>query len=95
LYDTGRESVIRRTIAAIPHAATTAEVPALLSFAFSNILVNRAMFVQVVEEATWWAERSTIDDSTRAHLLMMQSMVASVLGNWELTGRLAREAVTP
>jgi ATP/maltotriose-dependent transcriptional regulator MalT len=93
LYDTGRESVIRRTIAAIPHSATAADVPALLSFAFSNILVNRRIFVQVVEEATWWAERSTIDDSVRAQLLMLQSMVASVLGNWKLTGPLAREAI--
>lgn len=93
LYDLGRESVIRRTIAAIPHAATSAEVPALLSFAFSHVLVNRRIFVQVVDEAAWWAERSSIDDGTRAQLLMMQSMVASVLGDWQRTGPLARQAI--
>jgi LuxR family transcriptional regulator, maltose regulon positive regulatory protein len=93
LYDIGRESVIRRAIAAIPHAATSAEIPALLSFAFSHILVDRAVMVRVVEEAAWWAERSAIDDTVRAHLLLMQSMVASVVGDWRRTGPLAREGI--
>ena len=93
LYDLGRESVIRRVIAAIPHAATSVEVPALLSFAFSHVLVDRRIMVQVVEEATWWAERSPIDDATRARLMMMQAMVASVLGDWRRTGPIARDAI--
>jgi len=93
LYDSGREAVIRRTIAAIPHATTASDVPALLAFAFCNLLVDRRMFVQVVEEATWWAERTPIDNTVRARLLMLQSMTASVLGDWNLTGPLAREAV--
>jgi len=93
LYDSGREAVIRRTIAAIPHATTATDVPALLAFAFCNLLVDRRIFAQVVEEATWWAERSTVDDTVRAQLLMLQSMAASVLGDWSLTGPLAREAI--
>ena len=93
LYDSGREAVIRRTIAAIPHSTTASDVPALLAFAFCNLLVDRRIFAQVVEEATWWAERSTIDDTVRAQLLMLQSMAASVLGDWSVTGPLAREAI--
>ena len=93
LYDSGREAVIRRTVAAIPHATTASDVSALLAFAFGNLLVDRRMFVQVVEEATWWAERSTIDDTVRAQLSMMQSFVASVVGDWSLSGPLAREAI--
>jgi len=94
LYDSGREAVIRRTIAAIPHATTATDVPALLAFAFCNLLVDRRIFAQVVEEATWWAERSAIDDTVQAQLLMLQSMAASVLGDWTTTGPLAREAIS-
>ncbi|HZX53618.1 MAG TPA: helix-turn-helix transcriptional regulator, partial [Ilumatobacteraceae bacterium] len=93
LYDTGREAVIRRTIAAIPHATTASDVAALLAFAFGNLLVDRHTFVQVVEEATWWAERTTIDDTVQAQLLMMRSIAASVLGDWSITGALARDAI--
>src|SRR3954454_18318528 len=93
LYDTGREAVIRRTIAAIPHGTTASDVSALLAFAFGTLLVDRRIFVQVVEEATWWAERTTIDDTVQAQLLMMRSIAASVLGDWSITGALARDAI--
>jgi LuxR family transcriptional regulator, maltose regulon positive regulatory protein len=90
LYDTGREATVIRTIAAIPPDAPTADLDAMIGYAWCHLLVSRARFTQLVDEMTWWSDRSAPGEPTRARLTMLQSMAATVGGEWEDGARLAR-----
>ena len=50
LYDAGQESTIKRTIAAIPVEAATADLEAMLDFTWCHMLVNRRRFVELTEQ---------------------------------------------
>ena len=55
LYDTGRETTTLRTIAAIPTSTAAADLPSMIEFAWCHLLVSRRRFLEIVEQATWWA----------------------------------------
>ena len=94
LYDTGREATIVRTIAAIPGGVATADVESMLEYAWCHVLVDRHSFLEIVEQATWWAGRSDATPRVRGHLNTLQSIAATMSGRWVEGGALARQAMT-
>ena len=91
LYDSGRETTIRRAIAAIPDTVVTGDLEPMIDYAWCHLLVNRRRFLELVDEATWWASRSPVDQSLQARLTMLQSVAAQVSCDWAEAGRLARQ----
>jgi ATP/maltotriose-dependent transcriptional regulator MalT len=82
LYDNGRETTINRTIAALPPGLASAGIDAMLEFAWCHLFVDRRRFLELVEQATWWADRSPPDETLRARLTMLRSIAATLSGNW-------------
>lgn len=93
LYDSGREATVVRTIAAIPAEDATADLDAMIEYAWCHLLVSRSRFAELVDDMAWWAEQSAPGEVTRARLTMLQSMAATVGGDWHEGGRLARRGM--
>jgi LuxR family maltose regulon positive regulatory protein len=93
LYDTGRETTIHRTIAALPPAVAASDVESMLEFAWCHLLVDRRRYLELVEQATWWADRSPLDETLRARLTMLRSIAATVGGDWVEGKSLAERAM--
>ncbi len=93
LYDSGREATVVRTIAAIPAEDATADLDAMIEYAWCHLLVSRSRFAELVDDMTWWADRSAPGEATRARLTMLQSMAATIGGDWDEGGRLARRGM--
>jgi len=82
LYDNGREATIQRTIAALPPGIASSDLEGMLEFAWCHLLVDRRRFLELVEQATWWADRSAPDETLRARLTMLMSIAATLSGDW-------------
>ncbi len=80
LYDQGRESIIARSLEAIPRDVAASDVPALIDFAVSHILGPRPRFIETVRDAMWYAERSEQDYTPQ--LAALQSIALTMSGNW-------------
>ncbi len=93
MYDRGLEGTILRTIEAMPTEVAMADFESMLDFAWCLLLVDRRRFINVVEQATWWADHSTVDERLRNRLTMLQSSAAVVAGNWSESEDLARRAL--
>jgi LuxR family maltose regulon positive regulatory protein len=93
LYDSGREATVVRTIAAIPAEDATADLDAMIEYAWCHLLVSRSRFAELVDDMTWWADRSAPGEATLARLTMLQSMAATIGGDWDEGGRLARRGM--
>jgi len=93
LYDRGLESVILRTIDAIPTSVATADFDSMLEYAWCNVLVSRNRFLEYVSSLTRWAEAEDVDPVRRARLSMLRSMAATVEGDWSRGRSLADEAL--
>ncbi len=93
LYDSGQETTIQRTIAALPHELATADVESMLEFAWCHLLVDRRRFLELVDQVMWWADRSPPDETLRARLTMLQSIAATVSGDWLEGKALAERAM--
>lgn len=93
LYDSGREATVVRTIAAIPAEDATSDLDSMIEYAWCHLLVSRSRFAELVDEMTWWADRSAPGEVTRARLTMLQSMAATIGGDWNEGGRLARRGM--
>jgi LuxR family maltose regulon positive regulatory protein len=93
LYDSGREATIQRTIAAVPRELATADVESMLEFAWCHMLVDRRRFLELVDQATWWADRSPLDGTSGARLTMLRSIAATVGGDWLEGQALAERAM--
>ena len=93
LYDAGREAVVAGTIGAIPATVATGDVEAMVEFAWCHLLVDRRRFLELVEQLRWWCERSEARAPVCARVTMLQSMAATVNGEWASGGALAREAI--
>jgi LuxR family transcriptional regulator, maltose regulon positive regulatory protein len=93
LYDSGRETTIHRTISALPRELATADVESMLEFAWCHMLVDRRSFLELVDQATWWADRSPPDETLRARLTMLRSIAATVSGDWLEGKALAERAM--
>jgi LuxR family maltose regulon positive regulatory protein len=55
--------------------------------------VSRSRFAELVGDMTWWADRSAPGEATLARLTMLQSMAATIGGDWDEGGRLARRGM--
>jgi ATP/maltotriose-dependent transcriptional regulator MalT len=94
LYDSGREAMIHRTIAALPREVGTADLESMLEFAWCHMLVDRRRFLELVDQATWWAGRSsTVDGACGSRVTMLQSVAATVGGDWLEGKALAEQAM--
>ena len=93
LYDSGRETTVRRAIAAIPDTVVTGDLESMVDYAWCHLLVNRRRFLELVEQATWWASYSAVDQTLQARLTILQSVAAQVSCDWAEAGRLARQAL--
>ena len=93
LYDSGREATVRRTLAAIPAAVTAADLDSMIDYAWCHLLVDRRRFVELVEQLTWWADRSSPDGTVRARVKMLRASAAVVAGRWMESGALCREVM--
>lgn len=93
LYDSGREATVRRTVSAFDTDFVTADLESMIEFAWCHLLVDRRRFLELVEELSWWADRSTMDPTSAARVLMLQSMAATISGGWTEGGALARKAI--
>jgi hypothetical protein len=93
LYDTGRETTIHRTIAALPPELAGRDVESMLEFAWCHLLVDRRRYVELVERATWWADRSPLNERLRARLTMLRSIAATVGGDWVVGKAMAERAM--
>ena len=93
LYDSGWESTIRRTIAAISTESITGDLDARLDFASCHLLVSRRRFVELVEQMTWMTGRDRVDPVLEARLTILRSMAATASGHWSAGGDLARQAL--
>jgi LuxR family transcriptional regulator, maltose regulon positive regulatory protein len=82
LYDSGREATIQRTIAALPPGLGGADVESMIEFAWCHLLVDRRRYLELVEQAAWWADRSQVSETLRARLTMLRSIAAIMRGDW-------------
>ena len=93
LYDTGRETTIRRTIAAIPVEAASADLEAMIDFAWCHLLVGRRRFIELVEQLSWLAQRMKPEATLRGRVTILRSHVEVMTGQWTKSGTLARQAL--
>ena len=93
LYDSGRSATIQRTIAALPRELATADGESILEFAWCHMLVDRRRFLELVDQATWWADRSPLDGTSGARLTMLRSIAATAGGDWLEGQALAERAM--
>ena len=92
LYDTGREATILRTIVAIPPHIVAGDLDAMMEFAWCHLLVDRHRFLELVDQLRWWAERSP-EDTPPGRVAMLQSIAATMRGEWVDGGVFARRAM--
>ena len=93
LYDRGLEATILRAIEAIPTDTSVADFGSMLDHAWCLLLVDRRRYIEAVEQATWWADHSNVDERLRNRLTMLQASVAMLAGNWTDSEVLARQAL--
>ncbi len=94
LYDSGRETTVRRAIAAIPDTVVAGDLEPMIDYAWCHLLVNRRRFLELVDHATWWASPlHGRPEPLQARLTMLQSVAAQVNCDWAEAGRLARQVL--
>ena len=93
LYDTGREATIKQTIAAIASDVVTSDLECMIEFAWCHLLTDRRRFLEIVDQLTWWAERTPPPPTLTARLTVLRSMAATMRGRWVDGGVLARRAL--
>jgi len=94
LYDSGREMTIIRTIGGIPREVAAANLDAMLEFAWCHLLVDRRRFLEMVDQVTWWAgQASNLDETIRGRVSMLQSIAATIGGDWAAGTDLARRSM--
>ena len=84
---------MRRTIAAIPAAVAVSDLESMVEYAWCHLLVHRRRFVELVEQVTWWADKSRPNDTVRARVNVLRASAAVVSGRWVESGALNRQAM--
>ncbi len=82
LYDTGRHDIVRSTIQAMPVDAYATDFAATLEFTWCQVLVDRGRFLDGVARLSWWAQRTPVSGVLAARLTLLQSVAATVRGDW-------------
>lgn len=93
LYDRGYESTILRTIEAIPADVATIDLASMIDYAVSLILVSRTRLAEAVQQTAWCAE-SFSSPTTIGQVASLQSVLATMSGDWTSGRNLAHEATT-
>lgn len=93
LYDAGMGAVISRMIDAIPPEVSTADVDAVIEFAWCHLLISRQGFAAAVRQAGSWAQQSQLDDRHRSRLTMLEAVVQVVHADWKGSAQLARRGL--
>ena len=93
LYDSGREATVQRTIAAIPAAVAVSDLESMVEYAWCHLLVDRRRFVELVEQLTWWVDKSSPNDTVRARVNVLRASAAVVSGRWVESGALSRQVM--
>ena len=95
LHDSGRESTVQHTISRIPLNVATADLQSMMEFAWCHLLVDKHRFVESVDRASAAMERMADRDVVEVgRLRMLQSIRATVTGDWTAGGELAAEAMS-
>lgn len=83
LYDSGREDTIIRTIEAIPAGVGSADIEAMLEYAWCNLLVDRQRFLSSVDHVVAWSAREDdVSAAHRARVLILRAVAATLRGSW-------------
>ena len=94
LYDSGREATVKRTIAAIPTAVAVSDLDSMLDYAWCHLLVDRRRFIELVEQLTWWVDRSSPTTTPSAlRVNVVRAAAANVGGRWVESGALSRQVL--
>jgi LuxR family transcriptional regulator, maltose regulon positive regulatory protein len=94
LYDGGREATIARTLRRIPTQIATSDLTAIMEVAWCYLLVNRQRFLDAVDQMSVIARASEdIDTTSRARMTMLQSIAATLQGDWDKGAALAGRAL--
>ena len=93
LYDTGREATVTRTIAALPTSVAVNDLESMVDYAWCHLLVDRRRFVELVEQLTWWVDRSGPNDTLRSRVNVLRASAAIVSGRWVESGALNRQVM--
>ena len=93
LYDAGRHDIVCSTIQAMPVDAYATDFAATLEFTWCQVLIDRGRFLDGVARLSWWAQRTPISGVLAARLTLLQSVAATVRGDWVDGGRLARQSM--
>lgn len=94
LYDSGRESTVRRTLDAIPASVASVDFDATLELAWCHLLIDRGRFLEIVEFARAWADDILeLDQTLLARLDVLRSIAATIRGDWTSGASLARSAL--
>ena len=80
-------------IGAIPSFVASADLTALMEYAWCHVLVDRHRFTEIVEQARWWADHHEVAPRLNARLTLLRSIAATVNGAWTEGGGLARQAL--
>jgi LuxR family maltose regulon positive regulatory protein len=95
LYDTGREVTIARTITHIPLNVATSDLQAMLEFAWCHLLVDQGLFLDAVKQASATARRASATEPAQVgRLRMLESIAATVIGDWAGGAQLATQALS-
>lgn len=93
LYDAGHHDVVRETIQAIPVDAYATDFAASADFTWCQVLVDRNRFLDGVARLSWWALRTPVSGVLSSRLTLLESVAATVRGDWVEGGRKARQAM--
>jgi LuxR family maltose regulon positive regulatory protein len=93
LYDDGREATVQRVLQAIPTAVATADIDAMLEYAWCQLLVSRTGFAEAIEHAAWMAAGDEVDDLSTGRLRMLQASTAVVHADWTAGAQHVRESL--
>ena len=93
LYESGREAMVTRTIAAIPTGVAMNDLDSMVDYAWCHLLVDRRRFVELVEQLTWWVDRSRPNDTLRSRVNVLRASAALVSGRWVESGALNRQVM--
>jgi LuxR family maltose regulon positive regulatory protein len=93
LCDAGDAAAVRRMVAEIPPDIATVDAAAMLHYAWCHVLVEPAVFVELVGWLTRRLDRGSLRPGERSRIDLMESIVACMSGDWARSGQLARSAL--
>lgn len=94
LYDSGRTATIERTIAQIPLNVASGDLDAMIEFAWCHLLVDKRRFLEAVDAATASRARLAVGGRPQdGRLMMLQSIAATLTGDWRSSSTLATQAI--